>query len=153
MPAPREAVAVLKSILGSIALLSLLSTVSFTQTSVNDIHVIPRQLSTSMANAVAANALVQASGLHVLKTDVRLVLVPVSVTDPRQRLVSGLRAENFQVFEGKKPQEIRHFSSEDLPVSIGIILDASGSMKEKWIACATRSTSSARAPICKTSSS
>ena len=131
MPAPREAVAVLKSILGSIALLSLLSTVSFTQTSVNDIHVIPRQLSTSMANAVAANALVQASGLHVLKTDVRLVLVPVSVTDPRQRLVSGLRAENFQVFEGKKAQEIRHFSSEDLPVSIGIILDASGSMKEK----------------------
>ncbi|HET7891789.1 MAG TPA: VWA domain-containing protein [Candidatus Sulfotelmatobacter sp.] len=131
MPAPREAVAVLKSIFGSIALLSLLTTVSLTQTSVNDIHVVPRQLSPSMASTVAANALVQASGLHVLKTDVKLVLVPVSVTDSRQRLVTGLQAENFQVFEGKRPQEIRHFSSEDLPVSVGIILDASGSMREK----------------------
>jgi Ca-activated chloride channel family protein len=48
-----------------------------------------------------------------------------------QRLVTGLQAENFQLFEGKKPQEIRHFSSEDVPVSVGIILDASGSMRSK----------------------
>jgi Ca-activated chloride channel family protein len=85
----------------------------------------------TVANTVASGTLVNGTLLHVLKTDVRLVLVPVSVTDPAQRLVTGLRAENFQLFEGKKPQEIRHFSSEDLPVSIGIILDASGSMTNK----------------------
>ena len=84
-----------------------------------------------MANAVASSKLVDGSLLHVVKTDVKLVLVPVSVTDPRQRLVTGLRAENFQLFEGKKPQEIRHFSSEDVPVSIGIVLDSSGSMRAK----------------------
>jgi Ca-activated chloride channel family protein len=48
-----------------------------------------------------------------------------------QRLVTGLGQRNFQVFEGKKPQEIRHFSSEDVPVSLGIIVDTSGSMKDK----------------------
>jgi Ca-activated chloride channel family protein len=62
---------------------------------------------------------------------VNLVLVPVSVTDTNQRLISGLGAENFQIFEGKKPQEIRHFSSEDVPVSVGIIMDSSGSMSDK----------------------
>ena len=149
MLGPREVVAVLKSILGSLALLSLLSAPSLTQTSVNDIHVVPR-LSPSMASAVTSTKLAQGTGLHVLKTDVKLVLVPVSVTDPRQRLVSGLQAENFQIFEGKKPQQIRHFSSEDLPVSVGIILDASGSMREKWDACARPSINSARAPIYKT---
>jgi Ca-activated chloride channel family protein len=109
----------------------LLATSSLAQTSVNDIHVVPRQISPAVANAVASGKLVDGSLLHVLKTDVKLVMVPVSVTDPRQRLVTGLRADNFQVFEGKRPQEIRHFSSEDLPVSIGIILDASGSMRDK----------------------
>lgn len=88
-------------------------------------------MSPTVENAVASRKLVDRSALHVLKTDVKLVLVPVSVTDPMQRLVSGLQVENFQIFEGKKPQEIRHFSSEDLPVSVGIILDASGSMRSK----------------------
>jgi Ca-activated chloride channel family protein len=130
MPGPRGALVVLKAIcLASV--LTLLATSSLAQTSVNDIHVVPRQISPAVANAVASSKLVDGSLLHVLKTDVKLVMVPVSVTDPMQRLVTGLRADNFQVFEGKKPQEIRHFSSEDLPVSIGIILDASGSMRDK----------------------
>jgi Ca-activated chloride channel family protein len=88
-------------------------------------------MSPPSANAVDSIELFGGSGPHVIKTDVKLVLVPVSVTDSTQRLVTGLRAENFQVYEGKKPQEIRHFSSEDVPVSIGIILDASGSMGDK----------------------
>jgi Ca-activated chloride channel family protein len=62
---------------------------------------------------------------------VSLVLVPVTITDPMNRLVTGLDKENFQVFEGKDPQEIRHFSSEDAPVSIGVIFDMSGSMASK----------------------
>jgi Ca-activated chloride channel homolog len=131
MPIPREAIAGLKVVAGLVFVLSLLGTAGFTQTSVNDIHVVPRQMSPTIANAVASSQLVNGSILHVVKTDVKLVLVPVSVTDPMQRLVTGLQAENFQLFEGKRPQEIRHFSSEDVPVSIGIILDASGSMRDK----------------------
>jgi Ca-activated chloride channel homolog len=131
MPTPREAFAVLKAIVSVGFLLSLLGVIGYSQTSLNDVHVAPRATAPAMANAVASGTLVNGTLLHVVKTDVRLVLVPVSVTDPAQRLVTGLRAENFQLFEGKKPQEIRHFSSEDLPVSIGIILDASGSMANK----------------------
>jgi Ca-activated chloride channel family protein len=47
------------------------------------------------------------------------------------RLVTGLDKENFQLFEGKEKQDIQHFSSEDAPVSIGIIFDMSGSMTDK----------------------
>jgi Ca-activated chloride channel family protein len=132
MWAPRKGVAVLKVIVGVVFLLSLLHSAGLTQTSLNDIHVVPREITPSVANTMASAKLVDGSMLQVVKTDVKLVLVPVSVTDPGERLVSGLRAENFELFEGKKPQEIKHFSSEDAPVSIGIILDASGSMHDKW---------------------
>jgi Ca-activated chloride channel family protein len=47
------------------------------------------------------------------------------------RLVTGLDKENFSVFEGKEAQEIRTFSSEDAPVSLGVIFDMSGSMSSK----------------------
>jgi Ca-activated chloride channel homolog len=67
----------------------------------------------------------------LIKKSVDLVLVPVTVTDPMQRLVTGLTQDNFQVFENKKQQEIKHFSSEDAPVSLGIIVDTSGSMATK----------------------
>jgi Ca-activated chloride channel family protein len=66
-----------------------------------------------------------------LKVDVNLVLVSVTITDPMNRLVTGLDKENFMVYEGKDEQEIRHFSSEDAPVSIGVIFDMSGSMVSK----------------------
>jgi Ca-activated chloride channel family protein len=129
MPRPREAV--LRVIVCVVFVITLLLSAGLTQTSVNDIHVVPRQMSPTVANAVASAKLVDGSILHVVKTDVKLVLVPVSVTDPKQRLVTGLRAENFELLEGKKPQEIRHFSSEDVPVSVGILLDTSGSMGNK----------------------
>ena len=65
------------------------------------------------------------------KVDVELVLVPVTITDPLNRLVTGLDRENFNLFEGKDRQEIKTFSSEDAPVSIGVIFDMSGSMSSK----------------------
>jgi Ca-activated chloride channel homolog len=69
------------------------------------------------------------------KTDIRvesnLVLIPVTVTDPLNRFVTGLEKENFKVFEEKKEQEIASFSSEDAPLSIGVIFDCSGSMGRK----------------------
>ena len=66
-----------------------------------------------------------------LKVDVDLVLVPVTVTDPMNRLVTGLEKENFALYEGPKSEEIRHFSSEDAPISLGVIFDMSGSMSDK----------------------
>ena len=65
------------------------------------------------------------------KSEVDMVLVPVTITDPMNRLVTGLDKENFAVFEGKEVQEIRTFSSEDAPVSLGVIFDMSGSMSSK----------------------
>ncbi len=103
---------------------------SSAQTSLNDVRVTPR-LGGELSQAANSPQLVGGSHLNVLKKDVNLVLVPVSVTDPKQRLVTGLAAENFQLFEDKKRQQIRHFYSEDAPVSVGIILDSSGSMTDK----------------------
>ena len=63
--------------------------------------------------------------------DVELALVNVTVTDPYNRLVTGLEADNFRIFEDNTEQEIVNFSSEDVPISIGVILDLSGSMSNK----------------------
>ncbi len=63
--------------------------------------------------------------------DVDLVLVNVTITDPMNRLVTGLERENFLLFEGNQAQDIRHFSNEDAPISLGVIFDVSGSMKSK----------------------
>jgi Ca-activated chloride channel homolog len=67
-----------------------------------------------------------------IQVHVNLVLVPVTITDPLNRLVLGLEKNNFSVFEGNAPQEIRHFSSEDAPISLGVIFDTSGSMSTKF---------------------
>ncbi|MBI3406592.1 MAG: VWA domain-containing protein, partial [Acidobacteria bacterium] len=66
-----------------------------------------------------------------IKIDVNMVLVSVTVTDPYNRLVTGLEQENFKVFEDKLEQEVIHFSSEDVPISIGVVFDMSGSMSNK----------------------
>ncbi len=63
--------------------------------------------------------------------DVELALVNVTVTDPYSRIVTGLEADNFRVFEDNIEQEVVNFSSEDVPISIGVILDLSGSMANK----------------------
>jgi Ca-activated chloride channel homolog len=55
----------------------------------------------------------------------------VTITDPMNRLVTGLEKENFELTDNGKPQEIKHFSSEDAPISLGVIFDNSGSMADK----------------------
>jgi Ca-activated chloride channel family protein len=67
----------------------------------------------------------------VIRSDVDLALVNVTVTDPYNRLVTGLEQDNFRVFEDTLEQEIVSFSSEDVPISIGVIFDFSGSMSNK----------------------
>jgi len=66
-----------------------------------------------------------------IRIDSTLVLIPVTVTDPMNRFVTGLERDSFKVFEDKKEQEISQFSSEDAPLSIGVVFDCSGSMGKK----------------------
>jgi Ca-activated chloride channel family protein len=65
--------------------------------------------------------------------NVDLVLVPVTVTDPMNRLVTGLEKEDFQIYENNNREKITSFAAEDAPVSIGIIFDLSGSMTSKLL--------------------
>jgi Ca-activated chloride channel family protein len=67
----------------------------------------------------------------VIRTNVKLALVNVNVTDPFDRIVVGLDQDNFRVFEDGVEQEILTFSSEDVPISLGVILDLSESMTNK----------------------
>jgi Ca-activated chloride channel homolog len=67
-----------------------------------------------------------------LRVNVNLVQVPMTVTDPMNRLVTGLEKENFALFDNNVNQTIRYFSSEDAPLTIGIIFDLSGSMGSKF---------------------
>ena len=66
--------------------------------------------------------------LHV---DVEVALVNVTVTDPYNRLVTGLDPDNFRVYEDNVEQEIVTFSAEDVPISFGVVFDFSGSMSNK----------------------
>jgi Ca-activated chloride channel family protein len=66
-----------------------------------------------------------------IRVDTTLVLIPVAVTDPMSRFVTGLDKENFKVFEDKIEQVVTQFSSEDAPLSVGIVFDTSGSMGSK----------------------
>src|SRR5581483_597290 len=110
----------------------LLAGFSFAQTSdVDDIHVKPRVEAPKLDQQNILEGEKPPARSPLVKTKVNLVLVPVTVTDPMNRLVTGLDKENFQVFEGKEQQEVRNFSSEDAPVSLGVIFDMSGSMSSK----------------------
>jgi Ca-activated chloride channel homolog len=66
-----------------------------------------------------------------IRTEVDLVLVNVTVTDDWNRIVTGLDKDNFSIMEGNEPQQVKHFSSEDAPLSLGVIFDMSGSMSDK----------------------
>jgi Ca-activated chloride channel family protein len=113
---------------------SAFSIPALAQTTVDDVHIQPRELEKPKTEEVATQTLVSPSlNTHVrpLKVAVDLVLVPVTITDPMNRLVTGLEKQNFQLFEGSAPQEIKSFSSEDAPVSLGVIFDSSRSMSSK----------------------
>jgi len=81
-------------------------------------------------DAVSRATSVPGSEIHV---DVNMVLVPVTVTDPMNRLVTGLERENFQVFDSDAPQAIKSFATDDAPLTIGIVFDLSGSMSSKFV--------------------
>ena len=68
---------------------------------------------------------------YQLKFDVNLVQLPVTVNDKNGVMVPDLKQENFQVFEDKVLQEISLFKHEDIPLSLGLVIDNSGSMRNK----------------------
>jgi VWFA-related protein len=70
-------------------------------------------------------------GQQVIRVDVNLVELPVSVVDKNGDAVEGLTQDNFQILEDKKPQQISLFKKEDIPLSLGLVIDSSGSMRNK----------------------
>ena len=63
--------------------------------------------------------------------DSTLVLIPVTVTDRLNRFVLGLRQQDFHLLEDGIEQTIAHFSGEEVPLSVGLVFDMSGSMGDK----------------------
>jgi VWFA-related protein len=70
------------------------------------------------------------------RTGVELINVTATVTDGSGRFVAGLRQDDFRIYEDDQPQPITHFNSERVPVSLGIVLDTSGSMDGEKMAAA-----------------
>jgi len=66
-----------------------------------------------------------------IKVDVNLVVLHTTVLDDRGKFVDGLKEENFRVFEDKAEQKLSVFKREDVPVSMGLVVDNSGSMRDK----------------------
>jgi Ca-activated chloride channel family protein len=136
----------------TIGLWLALSQAGWAQDPLNDVHVNPPPAAPvapiAPADAKPADAKADAKGKATppvlegkkalsarpnerIRVDVNLVLVPVTVTDPLNRLVTGLEKQDFFLYENNALQKIKSFSAEDAPVSIGIIFDLSGSMTDK----------------------
>ena len=81
--------------------------------------------------ASSTGATASAPQEYTIQTTSRLVLLDVSVKDAAGGFVSGLQKDNFKVLENGKPQEISQFSNADIPVTAGLVVDESGSMRPK----------------------
>jgi Ca-activated chloride channel homolog len=107
----------------------------------NQVHVPPPATDTPSRGAPTGVEAPATTGTEALKVrpgalirmNVDMVLVPITITDPMNRLVTGLEKEDFQISENGNQQQISTFANEDAPVSIGIIFDLSGSMSSKLI--------------------
>jgi VWFA-related protein len=96
----------------------------------------PRALIFAAVIAATALAGAQSQEGFRFKSGVDLVNVTTTVTDEDGRFVSGLRREDFTVYEDGKLQDVSHFSNDRVPVSLGIVLDTSGSMSPEKMSAA-----------------
>jgi len=99
--------------------------------SLGDAHVVPHAQPDSGTSAASIGEPRLSPRTKPMRVDVDLVLVPVTVTDALNRPVIDLPKQNFTLYEGGVAQPIRYFSNEDAPISVGLILDCSGSMRNK----------------------
>jgi Ca-activated chloride channel family protein len=67
----------------------------------------------------------------IFRSDTRLVILPISVSDKNGKLITDIPQKAFKVYENGAEQPIKIFKREDVPISLGIIIDNSGSMREK----------------------
>ena len=88
----------------------------------------PGRVLVAAAFVAAAAVSLGAQDRFKLKSRVELINVTATVSDDSGRFVSGLRQADFTIYEDNERQEITHFSAERVPVSLGILLDVSGSM-------------------------
>lgn len=72
-----------------------------------------------------------AFGQERIRAEVNLVVLHATVLDDRGRFVDDLKASNFRVFEDKVEQKLALFKREDIPVTVGLVIDNSGSMRDK----------------------
>jgi Ca-activated chloride channel family protein len=73
----------------------------------------------------------QEEGGFVFRTQVQEVVIHATVIDKNKRLITNLDRNAFKIFEDDQPQAITSFRHEDIPVAMGIVIDNSGSMREK----------------------
>ena len=102
-----------------------------------------RLLSSLLFLAIAApgqNPLPPPPDTPTFKSDTRLVVLPVTVADKSGKLIPNLQQKAFKVYENGAEQPIKLFRREDVPVSLGIIVDNSGSMRDKRVKVETAST-------------
>ena len=97
--------------------------------SLDQAHIVPGRSSDQFVRAGVEPAL--SAGVRPFRSNVELVIVPVTVTDGLDRPVLDLPQQTFSLFEGNVEQQIRYFSCEDAPLSVALILDYSASMKNK----------------------
>src|SRR6188768_644376 len=88
----------------------------------------PRPLYAAAAFIAAAAVSLTAQDGFKLKSKVELVNVTATVSDDSGRFIPGLRQTDFTIYEDNEKQEIKFFSADRVPVSLGILLDSSGSM-------------------------
>jgi Ca-activated chloride channel homolog len=84
-----------------------------------------------LRNSAIAAAVFAACLCAQFRSDTRLVVLHASVTDRKGKLLTNLDRNAFKIFENGQPQQIKIFRREDVPVSLGIVIDDSGSMSTK----------------------
>src|SRR6202051_2497988 len=100
-------------------------------------HLFPILFLIALPCAATSQQNMQAAGSHpdgyTIRTNVDLVVLLATARDDKGAPGAGLGKEDFQNFEDKVPQQIESFSHEDVPVTVGLVIDNSGSMRSKRI--------------------
>jgi VWFA-related protein len=96
-------------------------------------------LATSAGSRPVSSSQPSGADEYKISVSVGLVLLPVTVTDRTGAFVPGLRRQDFRIYEAGRLQQITFFEPEDVPVTVGLVVDNSGSMAAKRAAVMTAS--------------